>query len=102
MKCVYLAANLVEAQVFVDYLEGSGIPCEIFQQNAVGALGELPVIGPEIWVRRDTDQARARQLVQRLDRDMQQTSEQQALQCSRCGETSPGGFDVCWRCGTAF
>lgn len=102
MKCVYQAVNLVQAQVFADRLEGNGIPCEIFQQNAVGALGELPDIGPEIWIRRDADIDRARNLVCQLEEEMRRADEDKPILCAHCGESSPGGFDICWRCGIAF
>jgi hypothetical protein len=102
MKCVYHATNLLLAQVFADCLEGNGIPCEIFRQNAVGALGELPEIGPEIWIRRDTDFDRARNLVHQLEGDMRRSAEASPTLCTHCGESSPGGFDICWRCGIAF
>ena len=99
MKCVYRAESLVDARLYADCLRGNGVPCEIFQENAVGALGELPVIGPEVWVRRNGDAGRARRLVEMLERSLAENQSRPPSRCGHCGETSPAGFDLCWRCG---
>ncbi len=98
MKCVYRAESLVDARIFADCLEGNGVPCEIFGENAVGALGELPVMGPEVWIRRDSDLDRAEKLVAMLAETMRQPDHDASRQCPHCGETSPARFDICWHC----
>lgn len=102
MKCVYRAETLVDARLYADCLQGNGVPCEIFQENAVGALGELPVIGPEVWVRRDGDADRARRLVGMLEQSLSERQAAPPSRCAHCGETSPAGFDVCWHCGRSL
>lgn len=102
MKCVYRAESLVDARIYADCLRGNGVPCEIFQENAVGALGELPVIGPEVWVRRDADADRARRLVEMLERSLAENRTGPPSLCGQCGETSPAGFEICWHCGRSF
>jgi hypothetical protein len=102
MICIYHADTLVDAQVVADCLAGNGIPCEIFQQNAVGAVGELPVIGPEVWIKRNTDADAARKLVCELELAIQRTADAPPRNCGQCGESSPAGFDICWRCGVSL
>ncbi len=94
MKRVYSANSLVDATLVADWLAGNGVPCEIFHQNSMGALGELPVTSPEVWVRRDPDTSLARSIIEHeifpatgLDTD-----------CRQCGENNPAGFDICWQC----
>lgn len=94
MKRVYVAESLVDARLVADWLDGNGIPCEIFHQNSVGALGELPVTPPEVWLRRDVDLERARRIVETVVFN----PDHGERQCLRCGETSPSGFDICWHC----
>ncbi len=98
MKCVYRAESLIDAHLFADCLRGNGVPCAIFQGNAVGALGELPVIGPEVWIHRDHDVDLAFRLVARLEDDLIQQQTAPPFLCDRCGESSPAGFDICWSC----
>lgn len=102
MKCVYRADNLVDARIYADCLEGNGVPCEIFRQDAVGALGELPVMGPEVWIRRDADLARAERLVAMMAETINGPDSGESRLCPHCGETAPAGFEVCWRCNGAL
>ncbi len=102
MKCVYRAESLVDARIYADCLEGHGVPGEIFGENAVGALGELPVIGPEVWILRDNDLERAERLVAMLADDIQRPDRGATRECRHCGETSPAGFDLCWHCNRVF
>ena len=89
----------MDATIYADCLEGNGVPCEIFGENAVGALGELPVVGPEVWIRRDLDLERAEHLVSMLTHSMRQSEPDGNRQCPHCGESGPAGFDICWHCG---
>ena len=98
MKRVYVADSLVDARLVADWLEGNGMPCEIFNQNAVGALGELPVTSPEVWLRREQDYDRARHIVETVI--FHQREEER--RCGHCGEINPAGFDICWRCQRTF
>ncbi len=102
MKCVYRAEWLLDAQLFADHLRGNGVPCEVFQENSIGALGELPVIGPEVWIRRDHDLDKAQHLIALLEQSRTEAESSPPLHCDHCGETSPAGFDICWSCGRGF
>ena len=94
MKRAYIAESLVDAQMVLDCLEGNGIPCEMFNQNAVGALGELPVTPPEVWVRRDADHDRAKTLIMSIE----QCDTDNDAPCPHCQVLCPVGFDICWQC----
>ena len=94
MKRAYIADTLVDSQLVADWLEGNGVPCEIFHQNAMGALGELPVTAPEVWVRRDSDL----ELATRLIAQIEFVDSGKTLSCPNCNEVNPAGFDICWQC----
>ena len=94
MKRTYIADSLVDAKMVADWLEGNGIPCELFNQNAMGALGELPVTPPEVWVRRDNDYDRAKILIQSIEECDTDTEHP----CPHCQALCPIGFDICWQC----
>ena len=55
MKRVYTAESLIDGQLVVDLLARAGVPSILFNQNAGGGLGELPVTHPEVWLKRDLD-----------------------------------------------
>ncbi len=100
MKRVYLAANLMDAQIAVDVLAIQGIKTHIFNANAVGAVGELAAIQmwPEVWVDEDSDSEQARQLLQQLHA----TSSHGSKTCPHCGEENPENFLSCWNCNQAL
>ena len=102
MKCVYRAESLVDARIYADCLEGNGVPCEIFGENAVGALGELPVMGPEVWIRRDLDLERAEDLVAMLTHSMNQSDPAGNQACPHCDESNPASFEICWNCNRSL
>ena len=100
MKRVYLAGNLLEAQLVADMLTSLGIVNHIFNANAVGATGELPFsqAWPEVWVEDDALVTRARDAIAALD------TPASALDkiCPHCGEHNPGNFLSCWQCNSAL
>lgn len=97
MKRVYLAANLMEAQVAVDVLATQGIKAHIFNANAVGALGELAAtqVWPEVWVEDEALASRA----MRLLREVHAARSRENKACPHCGEINPENFLSCWNCG---
>lgn len=82
-----------------DILEQHGIPCVIKNQYLSGAAAELsPIdIWPEIWVSKDEDYERAKQLIEAT---LAEESKRSPWQCSNCGEHIEGQFAACWNCGT--
>ncbi len=95
MKRVYIAETLVDGRMIVDLLHEEGIPALLFQQNGQGALGELPVTCPEVWIRRNSDFESAVCLIENFDAMIDPEA---ILFCEGCGENNPGNFEICWQC----
>jgi hypothetical protein len=99
MKRVYIADTLVDGQLVLDLLQEAGITARLFNQNAQGGLGELPVSPPEVWILRNRDEAQAGKLVRSFkDRRIPRHS----LPCMTCGEHNPESFEICWQCHQAL
>jgi len=101
MKRVYSALNLPDAHIVADLLLQSGIATQIFNVNAVGALGELPVDAaqPQVWVEDDARAAEARALIVAHQKKQTQPAQRP---CHQCGELNPGNFELCWNCGASI
>ncbi len=95
MKRVYFAESLIDGQLVVDLLNLAGIPCLLFNQNAGGGFGELPMTYPEVWVKRDTDLEKAQQAIEQFENSPLPATDKP---CATCGEHNPDTFDVCWKC----
>lgn len=100
MKRVYLAANLMDAQLAVDTLATQGIKAHIFNAHAVGGMGELAAtqMWPEVWVEEDTDAEAAIQLLH----DLHAAQSSGSKICPQCGEENPENFLSCWNCSQAL
>jgi Putative prokaryotic signal transducing protein len=98
VKCLYAAADLIEAQLFKDMLKESGIVTEIFNQNARAGTGEIPFTHayPELWLRNESDESRARELLREFENRPMPTG---VTICSQCREENPANFASCWQCG---
>lgn len=97
MKRVYIAANLMDAQMAVDILATQDIKAHVFNANAIGGMGELAAtqMWPEVWVE---DDAQAKMALQLL-RELQATDSSENKRCPGCGEINPRNFLSCWNCG---
>lgn len=86
-------------------LEEAGIPCFIKNEFSGNVAGEVPFLEtwPELWVHRNGDEIRARELLAPLRASRQAESAapepSEDWQCPRCGETNEGQFGLCWSCG---
>lgn len=99
MKRVYTAESLIDGQLVVDLLNLAGVPCLLFNQNAVGGLGDLPVTYPEVWVKRDLDLEKAHRAIADFENRPRPTT---TKTCATCGENNPATFDICWQCNAAL
>jgi hypothetical protein len=101
MQRLYQAADRIEAQFLVDFLDRHLIEASIFGDYLAGAFGELPVdIYPTVWVLEDEKLPRARELLARfLSEAVSQSGA--GWVCPGCGERIEGGFELCWNCGRA-
>lgn len=80
-----------------DLLAHAGVDAVVLNENATGALGEVPFTAawPEVWIRDATDLDAARTVVAAARRD-DGIAERP---CARCAAANPIAFEVCWSCG---
>jgi hypothetical protein len=97
MKLLARADNTLQASIWADTLRAAGIRCELRNTALSGALGEIPFLecAPQVWIERDYDESRAREILQQLSRPMHGPH----WRCSQCGEYSEPQFGGCWQCG---
>ena len=100
MRTLYEAADRIEAQLLIDYLQEQGIQTVLLGDTLSGAAGELPAnIFPTLWVVKDEQYQRGRWLIEEYKANASQ-SKGRSWRCPVCGETVDPGFDLCWNCAT--
>lgn len=102
MYRIYSASNLQEAHLLAGLLRQEGIEAHVLNENAVGGMGEIPFTQtwPEIWLEDERDRSRAEAVIGAFEQ--RSDSGLPSVRCPSCGEENPGGFEICWRCGTAL
>ena len=97
MKLLARADNSLQGSIWADTLRAAGICCELRNTVLSGALGEIPFLecAPQVWIERDYDEPRAREILQQLRQPMHEPH----WQCTACGEHSEPQFGSCWQCG---
>jgi hypothetical protein len=97
---IYVARQRYDAYLIADRLNQAGIRAHVFNEHASSIVGDVPpdVAQPQVWLADDADEARARALL----RTMESEARRGPLYCRKCGEQSPGNFELCWNCGTAI
>ena len=100
MKRIYTAAHLPDAHIVANLLRHAGIAVQIFNVNASGAFGELPMESslPQVWLEEEKDESKARALIENYQRAAVSNI---VRPCSQCGEENPIAFETCWSCGKA-
>ncbi|MBA2352410.1 MAG: DUF2007 domain-containing protein [Burkholderiales bacterium] len=101
MKKLYSAANLPDAHIVLNLLANEGIDVRIFNQNAQGGLGEIPVneAYPEVWLCNPKDSVRAKRILLEYQCG---PLEMGLASCANCGEENPGNFQICWNCSATL
>ena len=101
MQRIFIASHRVEAYLLVDRLAHAGIKAHVFNEHMSSIVGDVPpeVAQPQVWIARDEDEPRARALLREMEFDARRTT---PLFCRKCGEQSPGNFELCWNCGYAL
>jgi len=97
MLKLYTAANLPEAYIVFHLLGQAGIEARVFNEHALGGLGEIPFTHayPEVWVMEEADMSRAREVVAGYEK----LPDHIDVRCAACRETNPANFQICWNCG---
>ena len=98
---VYVARQRFDAYLVADRLNQAGIRAHVFNEHMSSIVGDVPpdVAQPQVWIADDDDEPRARQLLRAMEADARRTT---PLYCGKCGEQSPGSFELCWNCGHAL
>jgi hypothetical protein len=98
MKKLCTTANIIEAQLLADLLKQDGIEVRVFNQYALGAMGEIPFTHtyPELWLVNDGDQPRAEAVLRAVQRAARLDSRKH---CRGCGEELSADLLSCWNCG---
>jgi hypothetical protein len=95
---VYGAKDLIEAELLLQRLRDRGIPSALKNGFLLGLLGELPLsVRPTVCVLEERDQSAAALCVREMEAALR-APELPDRECARCGETSPGNFEECWKC----
>lgn len=105
MRQIYLAENIVDAQLCKDYVGIGGVDVVIHGEFLAGAAGELTTNSyPTLWLVEDNDEnyALARQLVKEFEQQKSRPEHSRGYwQCKECGEELGDQFTHCWQCGKA-
>ena len=98
---IYVARQRYDAYFVADRLNQAGIRAHVFNEHASSIVGDVPpdVAQPQVWLADDADEPRARALLRAME---QEARPRAPLYCRKCGEQSPGNFELCWNCGTAI
>lgn len=100
MKQVYIAADMMDAELFKDHLLGRGVPAIVKGAMLTGIIGEIPAnTFPTVWVDDDRDYELARKLVEQYEAEGLAIGEGEKWSCKQCGETLGPQFTQCWSCG---
>ena len=101
MKKLCSALSLPDAHLLRNLLEQAGIDARVFNENALGGAGELPIQDayPQIWVIDERKLERARELVDAFER---MPAISTTVRCTGCSEDNPANFQLCWNCGAAI
>jgi hypothetical protein len=101
MRRVYTAGDLTLATLFVHFLEQHLIRAKVFNEHMFAVRLEVPYEAalPQVWVERDHDYARAKELVTEFESQRKDDANQPDHNCSNCQESNPSNFDSCWKCG---
>jgi hypothetical protein len=95
---VYSAQHLADAQMLVDMLRERNVEAFIKNASLQGMIGELPATTwPQVCVLKERDLGTARMVVEAYERRKRAPIGDDRT-CEACGESSPGNFELCWKC----
>lgn len=84
-------------------LEANGVATTLKNQYASSGVGEIPFLEaiPQVWILYKRDLAKAKQVIDELEKSRGQNQGFKDWECSHCGAEVEGSFAVCWQCGKA-
>jgi hypothetical protein len=80
-------------------LESEGIRTHLRDEH--GGNTAFPVVTPALCILDDADVERGVELIRAYIESSRASSNEEQT-CPQCGETCPGTFAVCWKCGAAL
>ena len=105
---IYTHPNSIMVGLVKSYLESHSIATRTKNEILSGGMGELAPIDcwQELHVLRDSDHARAVELVQVFkqqdtshQREHEKGQQESDWTCKNCGEINGKNFELCWQCG---
>jgi hypothetical protein len=99
MRKVFSSLEVSETALVRDALVHHGL--DVTVQNQYSGGSAVPEFRPpaEIWVKRDADYERARQIVVATLATLDSKADAPPWLCVSCREENPPSFEVCWNCG---
>ena len=99
VKAVFTDREPARVGYFQSVLDNAGILTYVRNQVTNTTVAEMPsgIFFPSLCVVNDADYDRAIALILEV-RDGTQVNLPEWT-CASCGESVPGGFDICWQCG---
>lgn len=109
MKQVFVDMDSTRVAFARNLLEAEGIACFIQNEHtrtlgpSIAGYSYTHLLDPALCILDDSQWDRAMEIIRT---HFQSGAEDPALEteahewvCTACGESSPGGFDLCWNCG---
>lgn len=99
MRKVFSSTEVSETVLVRDALVHHGVEATI--QNEQSSRAAIPAFRPpgEVWVVRDGDYEKAREVVVSTVSKLDAASDAEPWVCDRCREENPQSFEICWNCG---
>jgi hypothetical protein len=91
---VVFHGNLGEAHRVRDVLRENGIAAEVKNEILASAVPIDVLWQPEVWIADDSRAAEAEAIVEAI-----RGGNGEPFTCASCGESVPGSFSACWKCG---
>ena len=96
MKILYVANDIIEAQLLNLVLRTEGLSSFVKNASLQSGIGELPFVEtwPEVWINDLCEWDTALGILV----DFEQAVGKKDWVCSNCNEINPGSFQICWSC----
>jgi hypothetical protein len=99
MTEIYRSRDSVTIGHLQSLLESEGIRTCLRDEH--GGVTAFPLVTPALCILDEADLDRGVGLI-RAHLEAASASPDEERSCPQCGETSPGAFAVCWKCGSAL
>jgi hypothetical protein len=99
MKRVYIASDLIDAEVMAGFLVSRGIRAIVRNAHLwpLAGLSMMIDAAPAVWVTDDLDEEDARKAIADCKRPA--SVDLAPWICQTCEEENDGPFGLCWKCG---